>query len=126
MESVYLDHIGEIKYYDEDEIIAIIYKHNIVVDEKILRKVIKSSIELASSEKFGLLLDIRAILYVTKEARELSVELEKERIKALAVVLKDGIHSEIFNIFQHFQNPPYPIKAFNKYDKAYQWLKEHN
>ncbi len=125
MKSVNLENIAEIRYYPEDEIIAVIYIQSVIVDDKIVKEVVESAIELADAERFGLLLDTSRVLYVTKEARELASELEKHRVRALAVVLKNSIHREIFNLFQNFTVPPYPTKGFSDFNKAYQWLKEN-
>ncbi len=124
MKVIQLDDFAQIRYYPEDQIIAVIYEHSIVVDDKIVRRVVETAIDLVESEKFGLLVDIRNILYVTKEGRELSSELEKDRIIASAIVLNDAINRELFNIFQNFHKPPYPTKAFTDFDKAYEWLKQ--
>ncbi len=124
MKSATIENIAEIRYYPEDEIIAVIYTQNVIVDENIIKEVVATSTQLADVDKFGLLLDTSRVLYVTKEARDLAGELEKHRVKALAVVLKNSIHREIFNLFQNFTTPPYPTKGFSDFDKAYKWLKE--
>ncbi len=126
MKSVNLENIAEIRYYPEDEIIAVIYTQSVIVDERIVKEVVDAAIDLANVDKFGLLLDTSRVLYVTKEARDLAGEVEKHRVKALAVVLKNSIHSEIFNLFQNFTTPPYPTKGFSDFNKAYQWLQEND
>ncbi len=124
MKVVDLDDFAQIRYYPEDQIIAVIYEHSIVVDEKMVQKVIDTALKMVESEQFGLLLDIGNILYVTEEGRELSGNSANDRIKAAAVVIKDDINNEIFNLFIDFNKPTYPIKAFDDFDKAYEWLKE--
>ncbi len=114
---------ARLEYFPEDKIISIVYYPGVIVDEKIVKEVISIALRMVDSPKFALLIDTRDVMYVTKEAREISATTEAGRIIASAILLNNSILREIFNIFINFNKPLYPTKAFSSYEKAYEWLK---
>ncbi len=123
MKQAEIPNVCTIQYYPEDKILLINYTQKLIVDADLVQKVVDKAMELVGDEKFKLIIDVRNVIYLTKQARELTATLQKDRILAFSPVLKDNIHKELFNLFLNFSKPSYPTKAFLTVEQAMKWMK---
>jgi hypothetical protein len=72
-----------------------------------------------------ILLDIRKIKSITREARELAREdAQSGKYTASAFLVNDSISKFIAGIALGFNRPKIPLKVFTNRDKALDWLKQ--
>jgi len=77
-----------------------------------------------TGKKFPLLVDIRDIKSITREAREHFTLKDRESVvNAFALVLSSSLSRMIGNFFLSFNKPRVPVKLFVHEDVALVWLK---
>ncbi len=119
-----IPNIGTVEYFPEEKIMRIDYAKGIIIDENVMNRVIDEALEIAGDNRFALLINTKDILYVTKEARQISATKEVDKIIASATLVSNTVQKEIFNLYINFSRPLYPVRAFNSEEKALEWLKE--
>ena len=77
-----------------------------------------------NGKKFPLLVDIRNIKSISKEAREHFTLKDRESVvTAYAMVLSSSLSRMIGNFFLNFHMPAVPVKLFNHEEEAIVWLR---
>ena len=77
-----------------------------------------------NGKKFPLLVDIRDIKSISRQAREhFTLKGRESVVNAYALVLASSLSRMIGNFFLAFQEPAVPVKLFNHEDEALAWLK---
>lgn len=97
---------------------------NIVLEDSIEHMVITSKI--TKSKKWVMLVDMRQINSVSKEARVYYSNQNVAEGRMAIALLTDSYFSKILaNFFIAYSKPDYPIKLFTSKEKGIAWLKEH-
>ncbi len=82
--------------------------------------------QLAKAKKVPILIDIRGVNSVTREARGTASSPEAINIAAATVLLISSPVSRVIgNFFMGLNKPPYPIKLFTSEEKAIAWLTKY-
>jgi hypothetical protein len=85
----------------------------------------KTVIELSAGELYPLLVDLREINSIDKEARDhFSMKGRKPGVLAIAMLVKSPVSSIIGNFFLGLNKPTVPTHLFTSEAKALQWLEE--
>ena len=77
-----------------------------------------------SGKKFPLLVDIRNIKSISRQAREhFTLKGRESVVNAYAMVLSSSLSRMIGNFFLTFDKPAVPVRLFNDETEALAWLK---
>lgn len=77
---------------------------------------------LVGPEKFALIVDVRKIKSITREAREFfSMRGRDSRVIGFAVIIGSPVSSFIGNFFIHLNKPRVPVRLFSDSEKAKFW-----
>lgn len=73
-----------------------------------------------------LLVDFTKVKHMTREAREYySSEENAKKMKALGIVTSSNIGRMVANFFIGINKVRNPVRIFNSYEEAMQWLKQY-
>jgi len=100
------------------------FNKNSKIDEKNAYEVttnIKHFVE-ENVGKYGLIVDISEIMFISSKARKHFAERKNEKILAVAIVLKNQFQTSFYNLYQQFAKPIIPTRSFNKIENAKEWL----
>lgn len=85
----------------------------------------KTVTELSAGEIYPLLVDLREINSIAKEARDhFSMKGRKPGVLAIAMLVKSPVSSIVGNFFLGLNKPTVPTHLFTSETKALQWLEE--
>ncbi len=105
-----------VKYHPDQEIDR--RKAEILVDE--LYELVDSGLYLGLNDARGPNLEI------TKEARDVYEKNKSlDKTKAQAVIVNDLSTRIFLNFFVSINKPTTPVRLFNSFDRAFQWLISH-
>lgn len=97
---------------------------NIVLEDAIEQIAIAT--ELTALMEWAMLVDVRLVNSVTKEARVYYSDESVVKGRCAIAMLVDSYFSKmISNFFITYSKPAYPIKLFTSKTKAIEWLKKH-
>ena len=80
---------------------------------------------LVGGIKHLLLVDGRADVYLSKEAKIYSAQKKHNSPIAMAVIVSSTANRLLGNIYINFNKPEVPTKLFSTEEKAIEWLKEY-
>ena len=81
--------------------------------------------QVAGGKKRPVLIDIRKIKSVSREAREhFTSDYVREIASAIALLVSSPLSKTIANLVLALNNPNYPLRAFNSKTEALEWLQE--
>jgi hypothetical protein len=80
---------------------------------------------LTRATKHLLLVDAKANVYISKEARAYSAELKPNSPIAMAIIVTSTANRLIGNFYINFNKPKVPTKLFSTEEKALEWLKDY-
>ena len=76
-----------------------------------------------TGKKFPLLVDLRNIKSISREAREhFSLKGRESVVNSFGMVLSSSLSRMVGNFFMTFHKPAVPVKLFNDEGKALAWL----
>lgn len=82
--------------------------------------------EFTKGEVYPTIVDFSNVKHITKEAREyFTQDRASENLTAIAAVINSPVGKIMVNFFLNINKPPYPVKIFTDYDKAYEWIKQY-
>lgn len=111
--------------WKEDGILFCKYIKGLHVTLEIAKQSVETRFSLQKGEICRLLVDMRGIKSVTREAREYLGTVGASRMKAGALIVGSFLNSSIGNVFLLFEKPPVPVKLFRNREKAVEWLKSY-
>ena len=109
----------------ENDTILFKLKENSIIELEDSKKMYEETMQLSQGRKYASLVDARAIVTLTKEAREWSAnpELHKNLI-AQAIVINSLANRIVGNFIIRFHKPKAPTRLFSSMEKAKEWLQE--
>ena len=113
---------GRIEF--EKYLIICSFNKNSKIEEQNAEEVttgIKSFVD-ENNSKYGLIVDISEIMFISSKARKHFAERRNEKIAAVAIVLKNQFQTSFYNLYQQFAKPVIPTRSFNKIENAKEWL----
>lgn len=110
----------------ENGILHIKVKKDTFVELPMVQEVVAKQHEVTNGIPMLVLLDISDAFGVTKEAREFTSGKSVEGLQIAMAMLINSLPMRLLaNFFIKFDKPPAPTRLFNSYDKAIEWLKNH-
>lgn len=104
----------------EDGIIRFRITPGAIVDVEVAEKCIAGAAELAGDRKHILLIDMRGLRSITREARH---AYTTGPTTAVALLIGSPVGKAIGNFFIALNKPAYPLKMFTSETEAVNWLK---
>lgn len=96
---------------------------NISIDTNIAKDAVKSRLEVSSGISYPVLINIKSVIKVTKEARDFLASEEGCRgVTASAIVVNSALTSMIGNFFIRVSKPLVPTRLFTDENAAIKWL----
>lgn len=109
---------------DHDDIIRMVYKPGAVETVETAREAVKAAVEAFGAKKRPVLIDIREIKSVTREARMFHASEEAGRTGlAVGLVVGSLVTKMIGNFFMNINKPVLPFRMFTSESDAVEWLK---
>lgn len=113
---------GRIEF--ENYLITCTFNKNSKIDEQNAEKVtveVKNFVD-ENVGKYGLIIDISEIMFISSKARKHFAKRKNEKVVAVAIVLKNQFQTGFYNLYQQFAKPIIPTRSFNKIENAKDWL----
>lgn len=100
-------------------------KENAVIELKEAKEIYNITIALSQGKKYSSLVDARAVVSLSKEAREWSSKPELHtNLIAQAILVNSLANRLIANFIIRFNRSKSPMRVFSKEEKALEWLYE--
>jgi len=99
-----------------------IIKENALIEPDDANAIMDASAELAEGRMLPMLVDMRHVKDVTREARSVFQKRAPETGRAVAMVVPSMIARLIANLFLSMNLMPIPIRLFNSCEEAIEWL----
>lgn len=110
----------------KDNICFTVVKPGVVVDLDAAKENTMAVAELSASNIYPILVDLRLINHITKEARDhFSMRERKAGVNAIAMLVKSPVSKIIGNFFLGLNKPVVPTQMFSSEPKAMKWLEEY-
>jgi len=114
-------------WQDREGLGRVVFKDNAIVDLESIREYSEAVIRGCQGKKLAVLLDIRGIKYVEREARnEFSKGPPGAMTKAVAVVIRSVSQRILTRFFLLINKPDFPMKVFRDEKKALKWVRRFN
>ena len=114
-------------HFIKDDILYIVFHQDADVDIDDMLESKKARLKLQKEKAMKVLVDVRAMYQISKEARELSAKQENSELSVAMAILSESISSKLFaNFFIKFNKPTTPTKMFTSKEKALKWLNNFN
>lgn len=112
--------------YIKDGICYTTVKPGVVVDVEDAKENTLVVRSLSGDNIFPILVDLRLINHITKEARDhFSMRERKPGVNAIAMLVKSPVSKIIGNFFLGLNKPTVPTQLFNTEARALKWLEEY-
>lgn len=122
--ETYEDDYHRILRYD-NEILAYYVKDTGDINKDSIHAVLEVFNKLSQEGMFALLVDLRGLKAITKEARDYMTTALKGRLYANALVADDGVSKMMGNLILRFNKSDHPRRLFTAEAEAMKWLKSH-
>lgn len=109
----------------EEDIICCKYADDLHVSLEIAKSCVEGRIFFSKGKSSALLIDMRGIKSITKDARKYMASVGATLVTAGALITGSPLNRTIGNIFLTIDKPPVPTKLFTNEQKARQWLKHY-
>lgn len=86
---------------------------------------VKARVKLSEGMSYPVLIDMRGIKSVTKEAREYLADEGAKLIKAGALIVGSPLNRTLGNIFLWVNKPKVPTRLFTDEEEALKWLEQY-
>lgn len=114
-----------VKIWIEDNILFCVYENKLNIDLEIANECVELRLEYAKGVSYPVVIDIKGIISITKEAREYFSSKGAESITAGAFIINSPLTKILGNIFLTVNKPQTPAKLFTNEKAAMKWLKKY-
>ena len=112
-------------HYIENDVLYIIFKDGADVDLEGILESKQARIDLQQGNPMKILVDLRGLFHISKEAREVAAEDQHADMSIAMALVSNSLGTRmISNFFIKFNKPKSPTKMFTNKDKALLWLNE--
>ena len=94
------------------------------IDIDTAKEIVKAASEIAGNQKHGNLVDIRDMIFISREARIYLGKQDRKNVIAIAILKNSAFQNALINIYMQFTKPGIPTKAFDKMIDALYFLRE--
>ena len=112
-------------HYIENDVLYIIFKDGADVDLEGILESKQARIDLQKDQTMKVLVDLRGLFHISKEAREIAAEDQHTDMSIAMALVSSSLGTRmISNFFIKINKPKSPTKMFTNMDKALLWLNE--
>lgn len=112
-----------ISMWMEENIMCCKYADDLHVSLEVAKSCVEGRIFFSKGKSSVLLIDMRGIKSITRDARDYMASVGAILVIAGALITGSQLNRTIGNIFLTIDKPPVPTKLFTNEQKARQWLK---
>jgi hypothetical protein len=107
-----------------DGLVHVYYKENTTLDVELQTRMVALYWQLTNNQKANFIFEADEGFFLTKEARENSIQLESHTpVKASAVIVTNLASRIVANFFIKMNKPKIKYKLFGTVEEAAKWLK---
>ncbi|UCH13564.1 MAG: hypothetical protein JSV22_10670 [Bacteroidales bacterium] len=110
--------------FEEENILIIKILPNASIDLDTAKAIVEAAEEIAGSSMHGNIVDIREMVFMSRDARQFFADQTKSNVIAIAILMKSIFHNALVNLYLDISRPGIPTKAFEKDIDAIDWLRE--
>jgi len=110
--------------FEEENILKIKILQHASIDLDTAKAIVKAAEEISGSSVHGNIVDIREMVFMSRDARAFFAEQEKSNVIAVAILMKSIFHNTLVNLYFNVSKPAIPTKAFEKEIDAIDWLRK--
>jgi hypothetical protein len=122
-----MEHKMENRYmeiYLENNILYSAFKQGTEMDINVAKFCVTERIKFSNNTSYRMLIEIRGLKSVTKEAREYMAEEGAALVLAAAFIISSPLSKLLGNIFLAINRPKIPSKLFTDRSEAIKWLEQ--
>lgn len=112
-----------------ENILYVVMKEGSIVDLEAARSHLKKWQKYLNEHKeiksYALVINMKGLITVTREARILYAKGGDVRSKAVALILGSPVTRIIANFIMYFSKPGKPIQVFNSQEAAFDWARKY-
>lgn len=113
---------NDFSFFFDDNILVLIYNIE-EITLSIAKAVIENKLRIVSQDSYISIIDYSNVKYIHNDARELlSSEKGIQGITKCALISSSRVQKVMFNFFLQINKPQVPIKMYNNYHLAKEWL----
>lgn len=112
------------KMWEEEGIVFIVFIDKLDMTMERAQSAVAARLSLCEGISYPLLIDMRGIKSVTREAREYLAGEGARLVKAGALIVGSPLNKALGNIFLWVNKPKVPTRLFTDEKEAKEWLKE--
>ncbi len=109
--------------FEEENILKIKILPNASVDLDTATAIVKAAGEISGSSVHGNIVDIREMVFMSRDARAYFAKQDKSSVIAIAILMKSLFHNALVNLYLDISRPAIPTKAFEKEIDAIDWIR---
>ena len=109
---------------EEDNILRIRMLPNSNIDIDAAKAIVEAASSISGQAKHANLIDIREMVFMSREARAYLGNQERKNVVAIAILMNSIFHNVLANLYFKFNKPRILTKEFDKEVDALDWLKE--
>lgn len=110
--------------FEEENILIIKILPNASVDLDTAKAIVEAAEEISGPDMHGNIVDIRDMVFMSRDARKYFAEQSKSNVVAVAIIMKSLFHNALVNLYLDISDPAIPTKAFEKDIDAIDWLRD--
>lgn len=110
--------------FEEENILIIKILPNASIDMDTAKAIVEAAEEISGPAIHGNIVDIRNMVFMSRDARKYFAEQSKSNVVAVAILMKSLFHNALVNLYLDISDPATPTKAFEKDIDAIDWLRE--
>lgn len=110
--------------FEEKNILIIKILPNASIDLDAAKAIVEAAEEIAGPSVHGNIVDIREMVFMSRDARQFFAKQSKSSVVAIAILMKSIFHNALVNLYLDISNPAITTKAFEKDVDAIDWLRE--
>jgi hypothetical protein len=108
----------------EENILMIKILQHASVDQDTAKAIVEAAAEISGSSVHGNIIDIREMVFMSRDARTYFAEQDKSNVIAIAILMKSLFHNALVNLYLDVSSPAIPTKAFEKEIDAIDWIRK--
>ena len=109
--------------YVEENILKIKILQHASIDLDAAKAIVETAGEISGSSVHGNIIDIREMVFMSRDARGFFAKQDKSSVVAIAIIMKSLFHNALVNLYLDVSRPAIPTKAFEKEIDAIDWLR---
>ncbi len=109
---------------EEEGIVKIKILPNASIDLDAAMDIVNRAGEIAGPYIHANLMDIRDMIFMSREARAYFGKQDKQIVVAVAILMNSAFHNALANLYINVTLPRLPTRVFNKEVDALDWLRK--